>query len=326
MASLPFKKRYIASPVIVLIVALTWNIIWGERTPVATAEEIRSYIAPESTDPRHPIEVFQVGVSGGETQSDVLSHLPTTIYPEDRVTFVVDPGFGLGSVVHVARALPVTIRDGKKEYVYRTWANTAGELLSDVNRSLADMDKANVGSNAPLTKDMKIVITRVSKTTLSVKEVVEYKTIDKDDPTMYRRETKVSQSGESGERVKTYEVVREDGEEVSRKIIKTETTKSVKDKIVLHGTKVKIGKTASGKATWYDLCCKKVASNVFKKGTVLRLTNKANGKQIEVTVDDTGGFGSSVVVDIHPDYFKALGGTLGQGVISNVVAEEILNP
>jgi hypothetical protein len=326
MSSLPFKKRYIASPIIILIVAFTWNVVWQNRTPIATAEEIKPYIAPETTDTRHPIEVYQIGIDGGETQSDVLAQLPTVIYPEDRVTFVVDPGFGLGSVVHVARALPVTIKDGKREYVYRTWSNTVGELLADANRSLADMDKANFKNGDVLTKDMKIVITRVSKTTLSVKEVVEYKTIDKDDPSMYRRETKVSQQGENGERIKTYEVIREDGEEVSRKLVKTETTKSVKDKIVLHGTKAKIGKTASGKATWYDLCCKKVASNVFKKGTVLRLTNKANGKQVEVTVDDTGGFGSSIVVDLHPDYFKALGGTLGQGVISNVVAEEILNP
>ncbi len=68
---------------------------------------------------------------------------------------------------------------------------------------------------------------------------------------------------------------------MSKKLVKNEVTTKPKSKVVVKGTRFKIGKTQVGKATWYDLCggCKKVASNTFKKGTVLRLTNLNNGKK-----------------------------------------------
>ncbi len=320
------KKRYIATPIVLIAVALTWNIVLRPRTPIATAEDIKSYVAPESEDPRHPIEVYRIGVTGGETEADVFHHLPTTIYPEDKISFVVDPAWGLGTIVHLQRALPITIKDGRKLIPVRTWADTVGELLDDVNRPLGELDKSNFTSNTPLTLNMRIEITRVAKTNVTLKEAIPFETTDKDDPNEYRGVTKVQQAGENGERAKTYEITREDGEEVARKLIKNDVTKQPKNKIVVHGTKIKIGKTATGKATFYDLCCKKVASNTFKKGTVLRLTNLNNGKQIFVTVDDTGAFGPEIVVDLHPSLFQQLGGTIGQGVMQRVLAEEVLNP
>lgn len=320
------KKRYVAGPVIMLGVALAWNFAWRTSTPVATAEEIQPYVAPKSDDPRHPIDVYMVGITEGESKLDVISHLPEPVYPEDKVSFIVDPSWGLGGIVHVQRALPVTINYGRRHFEVKTWANTVEEVLAEKDLELGDLDKSNYKNADALKIGMAINITPVSKVNVTHKEVIKYEMIDKDDPNMYRRETKVAEEGENGERSKEYEITREDGIEVSRKLIKDEVTKKPKSKVVLHGTKIKIGKTASGKATYYDLCCKKVASNQFKKGTVLRLTNRNNGKQIEVTVDDTGAFGSEIVVDLHPSYFQQLGGTLGQGVMQNILAEEILNP
>jgi rare lipoprotein A (peptidoglycan hydrolase) len=321
-----FKKRYIATPILLIAIALTWNIVLRQHPPEATAEEINHYLHPQPKDPRHPIDVYQFNATDGNTESDILAKIPAPIYPEDKVRFVIDPGYGIGSIVQVARAMPVTIHDGKKEIVARTWDDTVEELLNDLHRPLGDLDKADVAATDQLAPNMIITITRVAKTKVTTKESVAYETTTKEDPTLDRGKSKVTEDGKNGERTKVFEVTREDGEEVSRKLLKDEVTTKPKNKVVIKGTKIKVGKTATGKATWYDLCCTKVASNSFRKGTVLKLTNLSNGKSIEVKVDDTGAFGSDVVVDLAPSLFKQLGGTEGQGVISRVKAEEILNP
>ena len=136
------KKRYIATPVLLLSIALTWNLILNPSPQPASAEELKPLVSPSPTDTRFPIDVFYVSVADGETQADVLSRLPTTIYPEDRVRFVVDPAFGLGSIVHVERAALVTVKDGKFTLQKRTFANTVEELLADIHRDLDPLDKA----------------------------------------------------------------------------------------------------------------------------------------------------------------------------------------
>lgn len=322
------KKRYVASPALLILIGLVWNIAWRAETPRVSAEVIQSYVAPASDDPRHPIEVLHMGINAGETEEDVVSKLPTVIYPEDRVRFVVDPAWGLGTIVHVERALPVTIQDGKRVLTVRTWANTVGELLEDIHRPLVDLDRANYRTGDRLTTAMTIEITRVSKVRVTKKEEIAFETEEKEDPNEYRGVTKVVQEGKKGEREKVYEITREDGEEVSRVLVANTVTIPPQTKKIAKGSKLKIGKTIRGKATWYDICCKKVAMNApgFRKGTVVQVTNTATNKKIMVTVDDTGAFGSDIVIDLHPDYFKQLGASLGQGIMGGVIVEEVLNP
>lgn len=338
---LNMKKRYAASPIVLIAIAAVWNVVFKVDTPIATAEDIQKITAPQATDSRHPIEVFQVGVGSGETENDVLAQLPTTIYPEDRVRFLIDPKFGLGTVVHIERALPLAIKDGKRVISVRTWDNTVSELLDSVNRELGNLDKANYKGSDALALNMTIEITRVAKVQITKKEVINFETVEKNDPNEYRGVTKVAEPGEKGERTKTYEIIREDGEEVSRKLIKDEVTKKPKNKVIVTGTKIKIGKTLRGFATWYcsdpELWNKGLsvpvkwscpnpdelaASKVFPKGTVLRLTNTQNGRQVEVKIDDVGG---NEVVDISPRLFEKLGGTMS-GSKPSILAEEILNP
>ncbi len=329
------KKRYIATPLLLLSIAAVWNVTLRANTPVATAEEIKSFTQPQASDPRHPIEVFQVPLSGGETESAVLAGLGTPIFAEDKVSFVVDPQLGLGTIVHVERALPVTIKDGKRIIQTRTWENSVEELLSDANRSLAPLDKANYKPTAQLVQNMTIEITRVQKTNIVVKETIPFETVTQDDPNEYRGVTKIKQEGANGVRERTFEVTREDGEEKSRRQTKVEVTKAVQNKIIIKGTKIKYGRSVSGSATYYPTfsACeanrsanREVAMNQLRKGTVVEVTNNSNGKKIIVTVDDTGGFPNSTAIDLAPRFFKELGGTCGMGRLASVTVREVLNP
>ncbi len=320
------KKRYIAGPVTLVAMALIWNVALHRPPQHVSAEELKPYINPSPKDPRFPIEVYTVALSGGETKADVLAKLPTQVFPEDKITFVVDPALGLGTVVQVERAAPVLVKDGKFLLQKRTFSNTVDEFLTEINRPLVGLDRSDVSPSTAIQPNMKVVITRVAKVQRTVKSSEPFQTVEKKDANLDRGKKVTEVEGKVGERTKVFEDTREDGEVVKTVTLSNIVTVKPTSKVVRVGTKIHYGKSNTGKATWYDLCCKKVASNFFKKGTWVEVTNNANGKKIEVQVDDSGAFASSVAIDLHPDYFKQLGGTLGQGIMSSVTVREVLNP
>lgn len=78
-------------------------------------------------------------------------------------------------------------------------------------------------------------------------------------------------------------------------------------------------KTASGEI--FNQNAKTCASNKYKFGTRLKVTNIANGKAVICRVNDTGKFGRSVVVDLSKGAFAQIA-PLKQGKIK--VKVEIL--
>jgi len=64
------------------------------------------------------------------------------------------------------------------------------------------------------------------------------------------------------------------------------------------------------------------ASLQFPKGTWLRVTNRANGKQIIVQVNDSGPYSEDKIIDLDKVAFQKIA-DLGQGV-TEVKVEEIL--
>ena len=60
------------------------------------------------------------------------------------------------------------------------------------------------------------------------------------------------------------------------------------------------------------------ASNVHKMGSILRVTNKENGKSVIVKVTDTGGFKSPRIVDLSKSAFSKIA-SLSRGVVSVLV-------
>jgi len=70
-----------------------------------------------------------------------------------------------------------------------------------------------------------------------VEEPIVFKIVQRTDKNLAEGTKKVIQEGEKGTRQKQFEVILENGKEISRKLIKTVTTKESKDKIVVVGTK-----------------------------------------------------------------------------------------
>ena len=80
------------------------------------------------------------------------------------------------------------------------------------------------------------------------------------------------------------------------------------------------GRKAADGSTFYQtaLTC---ASNVYKLGSKVRVTNLENGKSVEVKVTDNGPFRLPKIVDLSQAAFSQIA-SLKQGVIK-VLVEEI---
>lgn len=79
------------------------------------------------------------------------------------------------------------------------------------------------------------------------------------------------------------------------------------------------GRKAADGSTFYQtaLTC---ASNVYKLGTRLRVTNQENGKSVIVKVTDKGTFRLPTIVDLSKKAFSEIA-SLKQGIIRVLVEE-----
>lgn len=307
---------------IISSVTLGW-LFWPSLK--AESQETAVVASATSQDPLHPVETFAAR-AGADNLPAAFVQAGLPYYPEDRISSFPDLSLGLGGVITVERALPVEMVDGKKKYQVRTWQTTVEGLLREKKIDLGADDRIAPALATSLTQGSTVAITRVARTEVKDYETVAYQTIERTDEAMYRGEKKITQEGRNGKREKKYLVIREDGELKSKILVANTIVEAAVDKIIKIGTRLKVGKVVSGKATWYECCGTKVATDAFKKGTEIRVTNLDNGKQIFVTVDGCiCGGRSELVVDLHPSYFQRLGGQLGQGVFSSVRVEEILN-
>ena len=296
----------------VVILGLCANTVYAKNTIDGKGVVLGASVARSEKEKisKLPIETY-FGKPDLVDLNSQISDLNLTVYPEDVVTNFPDPKMNLGSIIRVTRATPVKIKDGKKETEYRTWVNTVGELLDEQKIELGQDDKIEPALDSKLQPNGTITIIRVEITKVTTKEAIDYKKIVKDDPTLDKGLTKIQQVGKKGQRTKIFEVRRENGEEVSRKLLENKITKEPVEEITLKGIKEVVYGT--GKATWFSAPAMTAAHNSLPKGTMVEVKNLANGKTVVVKIIG-GGIMGSAIIDLSPDAFSQLA-PLGSGVI-----------
>ena len=266
-------------------------------------------------------QISHSGFSGATKIDEVISNLGIKKYAEDKTSIFPDAGLQIGGKITLLRAPVFNIVDDKKKYQVRSWQESVGGLLTEKNIALGEEDKINFSKETEIFDGMTIKIIRVARTRVFEYEDIDYKTIEKKDPELEKGKTRVERAGVKGEKKYTYEVVREDGEEVSKTLVGTEVTKEPTDKILIVGTK--IVSYGTGVATWYTSSSEMIAAcNIVPKGTYVRVVNLSNGREVTVRVVG-GGLRSDRIIDLSTAAFQALGASLGQGVIGSVRLEKV---
>jgi len=182
----------------------------------------------------HPTEVFSV-VYQANSLPEAFQAAGVDYFPEDKVAYFPDPSLGIGTVITAQRALPVTVIDGKKTRVLRTWQTTVGDFLKEKKIELGSDDKIAPTLVTSLTKNTTITITRVARTNVTETEVVPYQTRVEKDYNQFVGGQTVLKAGKNGRLEKTYLLIREDGELVSKTLLSTKTTEAAVTAVVSQG-------------------------------------------------------------------------------------------
>ncbi len=126
---------------------------------------------------------------------------------------------------------------GKQKKIWTT-STTVADFLKQQKMNIKDEDKIKPALDAKLTKGKAdITITRIEKVTDVVEEKIAFDVKKQEDASLEKGKEKVVQKGKEGKLKKHFEVVKENGKEVSRELVKEETAEQSKDKVIAVGTK-----------------------------------------------------------------------------------------
>lgn len=259
-----------------------------------------------------------------ETVAEFLKEKNILLGEKDYIFPAPEAKIFPGSRITVRRALPVAIDVDGQKIKLDTLGTNVQDAISEANVVLSHADKVAPEKNSLLKANLDIVITRINFEEVTIEEDLPFQTVEKEDNTVMWRKKETKQKGEEGVREKTYKITYTNGKETNRSLLGSKITKAPVSEIQVVGTKIVVGKTQTGAATWYSfgdgMTC---ASLDFPHGKYLRVTNRASGKSVIVQVNDSGPYGKGRIIDLNKKAFQKIA-PLGAGVI-NVKVEEILN-
>lgn len=241
--------------------------------------------------------------------------------PSLRYVEFLGPRFGIPGAEISYTANKYLLIDGKKERELYSFARVVGDILSEKNIELAEEDKVIPTLDERAEQIIKII--RVNIAQIEKDESIPYQTKEIEDNTLERGKKKTTQNGKNGKKTLTYRITREDGIEVSRVLLKSEIKEKPEDKIIKIGTKVVVLSSISGKS--FLATNHMTAMKRYKRGTLIRVTNRANGKTVEGIVKDHGPEEwTGAIMDLDIDLYKQIArpSDIIQGSM-NVLVEEI---
>ncbi|MBS4175783.1 DUF348 domain-containing protein [Bacillus sp. FJAT-49736] len=140
--------------------------------------------------------------------------------------------------ITIQKAFPVTFNNGGKKTKAWSTSTTVGDFLKQQGIILQDLDRTNPNTNQLVKPNEVIKVIRVKKVTDVVEEPIEFPVVTQKDASLSMGEERVLQQGQNGLVQMLYEVIIENGKEVSRSLIKKDILKESKSKIVAVGSKM----------------------------------------------------------------------------------------
>jgi len=160
------------------------------------------------------------------------------ISPTRKVVDLIDPKYSLFGITAVFESPKYEIQDSKRNYFVFSFKRRVGDILAAGGVELANEDIVSPSRDTLEPAQANIIkITRVSLANIEEFESVPYRTKKTEDPTLDKGKQVVKQYGKSGKKQLTYQVRREDGVEVSRKLVSEEIVTEPQTELIVIGTK-----------------------------------------------------------------------------------------
>ena len=173
-----------------------------------------------------------------KTVGDFLNQEGISVASHDQLSPSSDTTLAGDTIIHYVKGIKVSLNVGGK--TKEIWATpmTVKELLDQQSITVGDHDEVIPSLDSNVVEGSNISVTHVTTKKEEVKESVDYKVIKETDRHLSKGTTRVVTAGKKGERVKTYEVTYKNGKKVKKELVKTETVKTPKNKVIAVGTRV----------------------------------------------------------------------------------------
>lgn len=271
----------------------------GTRVEVLRAKEVTVMVNGQRT----------VQEVTGRNVEEVLQEL-SVVTDRALVRPELDSPVTAGDQIVVAQSVQTTVDvDGKARPV-TTNVLTAGGLLRQMGVVLGAYDRVEPSILAYPSEGSTIKVVRVNQATETIRSKIPFKTESRPTEELELGIRKASNVGREGVRASNYRIVYEDGKVKSRTLLNTEVVRQPVPEVTLVGTfrpKLKVAKgSQTGGASWYTQPGMMAAHRTLPLGTVVRVTNLANGKQVTVTIRDRGPYVDGRIIDLSDAAFSQL--------------------
>lgn len=283
---------------------------------LADGMEVQVLLAKEITVLVDDVE-RTVYVTGGTTVQDVLEQVNVRISRHG----LLEPSRGAevedGDVIVYEPAVSVSLTaDGRTRDVV-TNADDVGRLLDSLGIVLRTEDRVQPGPRTDLRQGLRVTVVRVGHREVVVQQPIPYGTEIRKSNDLMLGVRRVERAGVSGLLRRIYDVTLENGKEVSRTLLRTETVRRAVAQVIVEGTRPP--HTQTGVASWYHRSGMVAAHKTLPFGTQVKVTNTANGRSVVVVINDRGPYVAGRIIDLSDDAFAQLA-PLGVGTINVRIA------
>jgi len=165
----------------------------------------------------------------------VLRETGVSLSRDDLLSHRLDEPVTRGMIIEVTTSFPVAVLADGDELVTRVVYATVADVLSEQGIRLSELDRVKPAPDHQLEPGDSVKVTRVYRHYVTARIEAPFREIRRGNPQLDRGETKVIQRGISGLREDTKKITLEDGREISRAIVQSETIRTKQDRIIEYG-------------------------------------------------------------------------------------------
>lgn len=232
--------------------------------------------------------------SAAETVGEFLQEQDIKLTEHDKVEPKQDEKITGNTNIQIEKAFSLTLANGGEEKKVWSTSTTVADFLSHQGIELKELDRVEPNLEETVKANDTIKVIRVEKVTDVVEEPINYAVVTKKDNSLNRGSEKVVTPGQEGLVSKEFEIVKENGKEISRKLISEKTLKEKQDKVVAVGTKVAAATKvvsrgsaapAGGKEMYVNSTAYTASCNGCSGNTATGINLKANPNVKVIAVD-----------------------------------------
>jgi len=202
-----------------------------------------------------------------------------------------------------------------KDHDVLTNADTVRELLSAMGITSDRDDRVLPSPRTPLKEGMRVRYDAIAFRTRDVRVPIPYTTYTRPSDTLSPGEVRVERSGADGVMVERTQIKFVNGEAVATVVLSRTILQEAIAARRLVGREHQTEEIQVGDASWYSFAPGSgftAAHPWLPFGTVVTVTNVANGKSVQVVINDRGPFGGRII-DLSDEAFARIA-PLSQGV------------